>query len=178
VNVGGLRFGRLTDAERDRLLDRARRASVTYDHEGSTLDPDRWAAPEIHRHHIDVGTGRAAFDAAATALRTWVPHRGIGADVLPPGQTVELGATVLVILRWGPLFAVAPDRIVAVADEPRGSPSPTGLFPAIRSGARRATPPSCSTTARSESPSGCRPGRRRCLPGPSRPWSGGFRLRP
>src|SRR5918995_4440346 len=108
-----------TDAERDRLLSRARRASVDYDHEGSTLDPDRWTAPGVHGHHVDVGTGRAAFDAAATALRTWVPHRGIGADVLPSGQPVEPGATVLVILRWGPLFVVAPNRIVAVGDEPR-----------------------------------------------------------
>src|SRR5918994_957143 len=79
----------------------------------------RWTAPGVHGHHVDVGTGRAAFDAAATALRTWVPHRGIGADVLPPGQLVELGATVLVILRWGPVLVVAPDRIVAVGDEPR-----------------------------------------------------------
>ena len=129
MNVGGLRFGRLSDAERDRLLGRNRRASVTYDHEGSTLDPDRWTAPEVHGHHVDVGTGRAAFDAAATALRTWVPHRGIGADVLPSGQPVELGATVLVILRWGPLFVVAPNRIVAVVDEPRRFAFAYGTLP-------------------------------------------------
>jgi uncharacterized protein (UPF0548 family) len=129
VNVGGLRFGRLTDAERDRLLSRARRASVNYDHEGSTLDPDQWTAPGVHGHHVDVGTGRATFDAAATALRTWVPHRGIGADVVPSGQPVEPGATVLVILRWGPLFVVAPNRIVAVVDEPRRFAFAYGTLP-------------------------------------------------
>jgi uncharacterized protein (UPF0548 family) len=129
MNIGGLRFGRLTDAERDRLLDRARGASITYDHEGSTLDPERWAAPGVHGHHVDVGTGDAAFAAAVTALRTWVPHRGIGADVLPEGQPVELGTTVLVILRRGPLFVVVPDRIVAVVDEPRRFAFAYGTLP-------------------------------------------------
>jgi uncharacterized protein (UPF0548 family) len=58
-----------------------------------------------------------------------VPHRGIGADVLPSGQLVELGATVLVILRWGPMFVVAPDRIVAVVDEPRRFAFAYGTLP-------------------------------------------------
>ncbi len=129
MNIGGLRFGRLTDAERDRLLHLAGRTVITYDHEGSTLDPERWTAPGVHGHHVDVGTGKAAFDSAVTALRTWVPHRGIGADVLPAGQLVELGATVLVILRRGPLFVVAPDRIVAVVDEPRRFAFAYGTLP-------------------------------------------------
>ncbi len=133
VNIGGLRFGRLSNAERDRLLDRARRSTVTYDHEGSTLDPERWTALAtplgVHSHHVGVGTGQAAFDAAVTALQTWVPHHGIGADVLPRGQRVELGATVLVILRRGPLFVVAPNRIVAVADEPRRFAYAYGTLP-------------------------------------------------
>jgi len=116
MNIGGLGVGRLYD--RDRLLRRAREATPTYDHVGSTLDPLRWSAPDVHSHHLSVGRGAQAFAAARTALRTWVPQRAIGADVMPPAQPVALDETVLLVLRRGPLYVVAPDRIVAVVDEP------------------------------------------------------------
>jgi uncharacterized protein (UPF0548 family) len=129
VNIGGLRFGALTPEVRDRLLAAASAASPTYDHVGSTLDPQRWSAPDVHTQHLDVGTGAAAFDAARTALRTWVPHAGIGARIEPANQLVESGATVLVVLRRGPLFVIAPDRIVAVVDEPRRFAFAYGTLP-------------------------------------------------
>jgi len=119
VNLFGLRFGPLDEVDRDRLLAAARAAAPTYDHVGSTLDPERWAAPAMRVGHRTVGRGPAAFEAARQALRTWVPQLGIGATVEPAGEPVVTGATVLIVLRRGPLHVVAPDRIVGVIDEPR-----------------------------------------------------------
>jgi len=119
VNVLGLRFGPLDEVDRDRLLVAARAAAPTYDHVGSTLDPERWAAPAVRVRHRTVGRGPTAFGAARQALGTWAPQRGIGATVEPAGQPVVLGATILIVLRRGPLHVVAPDRIIGVVDEPR-----------------------------------------------------------
>jgi uncharacterized protein (UPF0548 family) len=129
VNIGGLRVGRLSDGELLELLRRAQQGTPTYDHVGSTLDPLRWDAPAVRSHHVDVGRGQAPFDAARTALQTWVPQRGLGAEVLPADQPVVVGGTVLVILRRGPLFFVAPDRVVVVVDEPRRFAFAYGTLP-------------------------------------------------
>jgi uncharacterized protein (UPF0548 family) len=129
MKVAGVRCGRLTGAERDRLLDAARQAPPNYDHVGSTLDPARWSGPLMAERHLDVGSGGAAFAAARTALSTWVPHTGIGATIEPPGQPVEEGATILVVLRFGPFTVVAPDRVVAVVDEPRRFAFAYGTLP-------------------------------------------------
>lgn len=119
VSIGGLRFGTLSTATCDRLLAGARRASFSYGHVGSTLDPERCDGPGVQSFEVEVGTGAAAFATARHALRTWVPQRGIGAEIHPPEQTVAAGATVLVLPRLGPLGIVAPDRVVDVIDEPR-----------------------------------------------------------
>lgn len=119
VNIGGLRVGSLSTASRDSLLADARAADVTYEHVGATLDPPRWSHPEVRVRHLDVGSGTDDFRAARHALLTWVPHTGIGAAIEPAGQAVEVGATLLVVLRRGPVHVIAPDRIVAVIDKPR-----------------------------------------------------------
>jgi len=119
MNLFGVRIGGLDQAEVDRLLAAARVAAPTYDHVGSTLDPERWAAPAVRVRHCTVGHGPADFRAATQALRTWVPQLGIGASVEPALEPVVIGATVLIVLRRGPLHVVAPDRIVGVIDEPR-----------------------------------------------------------
>jgi len=119
MNLFGLRFGALDQAESDHLLRAARSAMPTYNHVGSTLDPERWAVPAVRVRHRTVGRGPVSFGAARQALRTWVPQLGIGATVEPEGQAVVAGATVLIVLRRGPLHVVAPDRVVGVIDEPR-----------------------------------------------------------
>lgn len=118
MNLGGVRFGRLSDGERDRLLAEARASDLTYDHVGSTLDTAPNPAAPIREHHVDVGRGDGAFELAREGLRSWVTHTGINAAIEPPGQLVELGATVLVVLRVGPAYVIAPDRVVRVIDEP------------------------------------------------------------
>lgn len=118
MTIGGVHLGRPDAADRARLLRHALDAAPTYDHVGSTLDPQRWAGPDVRSAYIDVGHGPAAFDAARLALQTWVPQRAIGATVTPREQAVVVDGTVLLVLQRGPLWMAAPDRIVAVVDEP------------------------------------------------------------
>ncbi|MDQ3757910.1 MAG: DUF1990 domain-containing protein, partial [Actinomycetota bacterium] len=90
-----------------------RRGPLTYDHVGTTLgDGDG-----VIRFVRDVGRGRADFDAAVEALRTWVPQRWIGATVHPEAPPVP-DATVVLRFGVGPLRLPVPNRVVAVVDEP------------------------------------------------------------
>ncbi len=118
MNLAGVRIGALTDDLRDRLLDGARNGEPTYDHVGSTLDPLRWTGPAVRVEHLDIGVGPADFHVARDALLGWAAHPGIGARIEPTDEPVVVGGTVLVVLRRGPLYVIAPDRIVAVIDEP------------------------------------------------------------
>ena len=118
MSIGGLRLGRPSDGELDRLLVSARGADPTYDHVGSTLDPERWSGAEVLERHLDVGSGRSAFEAGREALRSWVMQAGIGASIHPAGQPVEVGATLLVVLRRGRVHVIAPVRMIGVLDEP------------------------------------------------------------
>lgn len=129
MSIGGLRLGAFDGDLRDRLLDAARAGAPTYDYVGETLDPRRWSAPEVRSFSLEVGHGARAFDAARDALSTWVPHAAIGARVEPDGPTVEAGATVLVVLRRGPVYVVAPNRIVGVVDQPRRFAFAYGTLP-------------------------------------------------
>ena len=119
MNIGGLWLGALSDSDRADLLARARISTTTYDHVGSTLDPARWEGAAVHVQAVDVGVGPVAFDAAREALRTWVAQRGIGAEVVPPECRVAVDETLVIVLRRGPLYVLAPDRVVAVIYEPR-----------------------------------------------------------
>jgi uncharacterized protein (UPF0548 family) len=129
MRIGGLYFGALSADTRGQLLRAAREAVPTYSHIGSTLDPAQHDADGSRVRQLEIGHGRAAFAAAAQALRTWVPQRAIGADIEPPDQPVVLGATVLVVLRRGPVTIVAPNRIVGVVNEPRRFAFAYGTLP-------------------------------------------------
>lgn len=129
MNVAGIQWGDLARGECERLLEAARCAPFTYDHQGSTLDPALATAAGVQVRHLVVGTGSADFAAARAALRTWVPQQGVRARVEPTGQPVVVGATVLVVLPVGPCTVVAPNRVVAVVDEPRRFAFAYGTLP-------------------------------------------------
>ncbi len=118
MNFLGVRLGHRGEQERDRLLAAARTQQPTYAHIGSTLASAPRDPTRIREGHLDVGRGADAFRRARQGLRTWVTHSGINAAVEPAQQSVELGATVLVVLRVGPVHVIAPNRVVAVIDEP------------------------------------------------------------
>jgi uncharacterized protein (UPF0548 family) len=106
--------GRPNPVQLDVLLERARNQSVTYAHVGSTLaSGDRL----VRRRQRHLGHGRETLSAARASLRGWVAHRGIGAVVHPGDVPLETGQTVLVVLSVGPLWVIAPNRIVSVVDE-------------------------------------------------------------
>jgi uncharacterized protein (UPF0548 family) len=118
VRLGPARLGRAPLGELDRALARARTAAVTYDHVGSTLDARRFPGRAPRSFGVELPGAGAAFDAAAAGLRAWVPQRGLGARIHPPGAALEPGTTLLVVAAFGPAELVAPNRVVEVVDEP------------------------------------------------------------
>ncbi len=111
LNVAGVRLGRLSHAEVQELLKEARSMEVTYDHVGSTFDGKGRSRTTV------LGYGDADFVEAAGRLKRWAPQRGIGARVHPDDAPVEVGTTILVELRGGPVRVLAPCRAVRVIDE-------------------------------------------------------------
>lgn len=113
MRVLGLRVGPIDDVDLPALRD----ASPTYDHVGSTLEPQ-----STHGHRVEdtimVGHGAEVLAAAKTALWTWVPQRGVGAIVRPDDVVPDLGETVVLGLGIGGVRLAVPNRIVAVVDEP------------------------------------------------------------
>jgi uncharacterized protein (UPF0548 family) len=99
-------------------LERAARDVPTYDFVGASLGAT--APPGIPTHedsHV-VGHGQEGFDRAVAALRGWRQHRAIGARPHPEDPPIEMGTTLLVVLRALVVSVVAPCRIVRVVDEP------------------------------------------------------------
>jgi uncharacterized protein (UPF0548 family) len=99
------------------VLERLRAAAVTYAEVGATR-----AAPPAGYHHlrrrVRLGDGPAAFAAAVAAVRTWELHRRSGLVVAASSGSVEPDAVVALGLRVGPVWVLAPCRVVWVADEP------------------------------------------------------------
>ena len=118
MTVPIIRLGRLSPDRLEPVYRRALRTQVTYDHLGSTLFPDRWPDRRPSLHQRTIGSGQDAFRAAVSGLQAWAPQRGIGGRIHPADTPVELGATVLIVLPVGPVAILAPNRIVAVIDEP------------------------------------------------------------
>jgi uncharacterized protein (UPF0548 family) len=129
VNLLGLRIGRPTEAELSRLLREAEAAEPTYDHLGSTLDPERYGSGRVRAHDVCVGRGAQDFLAARTALQTWVPQLALGADAAISSSRVAEGETVVIVFAKGPFHLVVPNRIVAVVDEPRRYAFAYGTLP-------------------------------------------------
>ncbi|QIP83356.1 DUF1990 domain-containing protein [Streptomyces sp. Tu 2975] len=66
-----------------------------------------------HLHHTTrIGQGRAAFEAAGTAVTTWRMHRGSGARLRASAGRAEPGARVEVSVGVGPLRVSAPCEVI------------------------------------------------------------------
>ncbi|HEX6919456.1 MAG TPA: DUF1990 domain-containing protein [Actinomycetes bacterium] len=83
--------------------------------------PASWLAePPAGLHPLHAETrlpGGVALADAGAALLSWDVHRGAGLRVEADGPA-RVGGTVVVAVRLGPLWAVAPCRVVEVVDEP------------------------------------------------------------
>lgn len=115
MEIAGIRPGRRSAAEVERVVANLSSSGPTYDHIGSTLSegPPPTGVSSLHVERVVPGDRRGA----AAALDRWAPHRGIRATVLPSGPP-RLGATVAVVVPVGPVELLVVDRIVAVVDEP------------------------------------------------------------
>ncbi len=113
-----LHLGRRTTDELESLHRSAAAADLTYSHVGSSLRTDPRPGGQLRRSTGHLGSGEPAFRTGCDRLHRWAPHAAFGARIHPPEAPVDVGTTVLVILSWGPIEVVAPNRIVAVVDSP------------------------------------------------------------
>jgi len=115
VEVSGIALGRRAPASLEEHLRAAEESPLGYGHAGSTVrgEPPHTAPEREHSIEVD---GELAQ--ATAALRAWAPHRGIKGRIVPAGAPIEEGTTLLVVAPFGPFELLAPDRIVAVVDEP------------------------------------------------------------
>jgi uncharacterized protein (UPF0548 family) len=100
----------------DDLLAEEKDGVPTYPEIGATRGELPYGYRHDH-HRVALGTGHEVFERAAEGLRRWQAHRGAGAEIWPVDVAVEQGTDVLVVLRIGPAYAVAPCRIVYVDDD-------------------------------------------------------------
>lgn len=68
---------------------------------------------------VDLGRGDGTFTRASGALDVWCPLVCRHARVEPVRAAIEVGQTIAVVRRRGPIHTLMPFRIVAVADESR-----------------------------------------------------------
>lgn len=90
----------------------------TYPEVGASLREPLPAGYHHTRERVRLGTGRAVLERHAEGLLTWQVHRRAGLLVTTDAPRAVLGADVEVALALGPLKVRAPDRVVAVVDEP------------------------------------------------------------
>jgi uncharacterized protein (UPF0548 family) len=111
-----LRLGPLGESGLRALLERQARAALTYDEVGCTRGDNR---PSGYTHDAyDRALGAGAFVRAVLGLRTWQAHLGAGIAVYPEDATIEPDTNVILGVHIGPIYAMAPCRIVYVIEEP------------------------------------------------------------
>ena len=64
-----------------------------------------------------VGTGPGAWNAGRVALTTWKAHQHAGVAISPADALLEAGTVVIATTRLGPIWVVAPCRIVYTTNE-------------------------------------------------------------
>jgi uncharacterized protein (UPF0548 family) len=110
-------LARPTDADLERLLARVAGKNLTYTGPSPTLGDPRLPGYRFGDHVNELGSGEVVFERAKEALRGWEAHRGAGASVAPPDAPLTVGTNVVVTLKLGPAYALAPCRVVSSVDE-------------------------------------------------------------
>ncbi|MBX9243982.1 DUF1990 domain-containing protein [Actinotalea ferrariae] len=96
----------------------ALRRGLTYTEVGASLAETMPAGYHHTRERLRLGTGRELFERHAEAVLTFEMHRRAGLVVTTDAPRAAPGVDVEVALPIGPLLVRAPDRVVAVVDEP------------------------------------------------------------
>lgn len=102
----------------DRLRLRLAEQPLTYRQPGATAGTAQPSGYHHDRTAVPLGTGVGLWDAAKQALVGWKAHENAGVAVAPTGAPLSPGTVVTATARVGPLWVVAPCRIVYVTDEP------------------------------------------------------------
>src|ERR1700751_5070194 len=93
-------------------------ASLSYSEIGSTAG----TLPPGYRHdryEARLAIGGPSFQRAADGLRTWAAHRGAGVAVYPSAAPLAEGTTVILVISFALVLAIAACRIVYTVAEPR-----------------------------------------------------------
>ncbi|MFD3546571.1 DUF1990 family protein [Streptomyces sp. NPDC058655] len=94
------------------------RDTVNYPDRGATARRPLPAGYHHLHHRTRVGDGRAAFEAAGTAVTTFLAHRTSGMGVRTDVGAARPGARVEVGIGLGPLRITAPCQVIWTAYEP------------------------------------------------------------
>src|SRR5262245_34629717 len=89
---------------------------VTYGEEGITRGDAPAGFNSDHLRHR-LGTGTAIFERAVGAMQSWVMFQQKGIRLDSGGRPPELGATVAIIVRVGPIWWSNACRVVYTIDE-------------------------------------------------------------
>ena len=111
-----LRLQEPTAEDLDHLLTVAEDDDFTYSDLGSTHAGFLPPGYSHDRCSLVLGPD-TCFDAAVSGLKHWAAHKHTGARVFPDAPLTS-GATHIIVRRVGPLWVLAPVRLVFVADRP------------------------------------------------------------
>lgn len=96
----------------------------TYDEVGATRGPLPAGYHHLERR-VRIGSGRSAYEAAASALMRWDMHRGAGLHVRASTETAEVDSVVTLTL--GPVKI--PCRVIYLVAEPNRTGFAYGTLP-------------------------------------------------
>ena len=113
-----LHLVRPSDSDLQRVLEKSRRAELSYEEVGATQGTPLPAGYRLDHYERRLGSEEGRFERAVDALRRWQGHVGAGVRIFPDGATVEIDSTVLFVFRTTGLWAIAPCRVVYVVNEP------------------------------------------------------------
>jgi uncharacterized protein (UPF0548 family) len=91
--------------------------SLDYPEVGATRNDPLPAGYHHLRHTARIGSGRAVFEAAGSAVTTWRMHRASGARVRATAERAGAGVRVEVSVGVGPLRVAAPCEVVWTVHE-------------------------------------------------------------
>jgi uncharacterized protein (UPF0548 family) len=117
-----VRFGCIAVAPSDgdlrALLTEQELLSPTFRWLGATTRDERVPGYKFDQFTTVIGDDEQIWARAKDALTHWRPQRGAGLRIYPPGVSVEVGATVLVVGGVLGVAMLAACRVVNVIDEP------------------------------------------------------------
>ncbi len=79
--------------------------------------PDPPRGYRLDRYGLDLGSGRELYLRACSALRNWRMFAIPGVEICWPTVPLEVGRSVAVLAKLGPLWSVHPSRIVSLVGD-------------------------------------------------------------